>query len=115
MRFWAFAAAAVAFSGALLAHDAQAQTCRAQQIITNQCIWFALTELGGDLTEAKRAEQLATSTLVAGCSRGEYQMVLLRGTDITQRTIDRLRARGARDTRTVQVECAAAAKRAVSR
>jgi len=115
MRFLPVAAAVLACLGALSARDAHAQTCRAQQIITNQCVWFALAELGGDPAEAKRAEELATSTLVEGCSRGEYQMVLLRGTDVTQRTIERLRARGARDTRTVQLECAAAAKRVAAR
>jgi hypothetical protein len=104
-------ALALALCGPLFAEAAAAQTCRAQQIITNQCIWFALTELGGDAAEAKRAEELATSTLIGGCSPKEYQMVLLRGTDVTQRTIARLRAQGVRDIRTVQSACAAAARR----
>jgi hypothetical protein len=100
---------------ALAATRADAASCRAQQIMASQCTCFALEELGGDRSAAKRAETLATSTPIDGCSPGQYQMVLLRGTGATQSAIDRLRARGARDVGSVQAECAAAAGRIASR
>jgi hypothetical protein len=92
-----------------------AQGCRAQQIIASQCTWFALEELGGDTSAAKRAEKLATSTLIAGCSPGQYQMVLLHGTGATQVAIDRLRARGVRETAIVHSECTTEASRVLAR
>ena len=103
--------AAMGLAGALFATQAGAQSCRAQQIMMNQCTWFALEELGGRRSAAKAAEKLATSSLIDGCSPGEYQMVLLRGTAVTQTAAGRLRARGARDVGTVQSECAVAAAR----
>ena len=101
--------------GALITPPAGAQSCRAQQIVASQCAWFALEELGGDSAAAKRAETQATSTLIHGCSQGQYQMVLLRGTGVTQAAIERLRARGASDVSTVQAECAAAGRDVASR
>jgi hypothetical protein len=99
---------------ALTATPAGAQGCRAQQIIASQCTWFALEELGGDKGAAKRAEKLATSTLINGCSPGQYQMVLLHGTEATQVTIARLRARGSREVATVRAECTAEASHVVA-
>jgi hypothetical protein len=100
---------------ALVTTQAGAQGCRTQQIIASQCTWLALEELGGDTSAAKRAERLATSTLIDGCSPGQYQMVLLHGTGATQAAIDRLRARGAREVTIVHSECTAAASRVVAR
>ena len=74
---------------AWLTVPASAQGCRAQQIMTSQCTWFALEELGTNKQAAEQAEQEATSTLVQGCSQGEYQMVLLRGTPLANRVIAR--------------------------
>ena len=99
---------------ALTATPAGAQGCRAQQIIASQCTWFALEELGGDKGAAKRAEKLATSTLINGCSPGQYQMVLLHGTETTQVTIARLRARGSREVATVRAACTAEASHVVA-
>jgi hypothetical protein len=107
--------AAVILAAALPATQATAQGCRARQIMTSQCTWFALEELGGSRPDAARAEKEATSGLIDGCSPGEYQMVLLRGTGATQAAIQRLRARGVRDTAAVQVACAAEASRVVAR
>lgn len=115
MRVLRLSAIGLACFGALVTAEAHAQSCRVQQIMASQCTWFALEELGGDRAAAKRAETLATSTLIDGCSPGQYQMVLLRGTGVTQAAIDRLRARGARDVGTVQAECAAAAGRVAAR
>ena len=100
---------------ALTATPAGARGCRAQQIIASQCTWFALEELGGDASAAKRAEKLATSTLINGCSPGQYQMVLLHGTEATQAAVSRLRARGSREVAIVHSECTAAASRSVAR
>ena len=93
---------------------ALAQACQAQEIMTSQCAWFALEELGNP-SEAAQAEQEATSTLIGGCSAGEYQMVLLRGTGLSDPVVARLRARGTRDARAVRAECATAARRVANR
>jgi hypothetical protein len=100
---------------ALFTSPASAQSCRAQQIMTSQCTWFALEELRADKAAAKQAETEATSTLVAGCSQGEYQMVLLRGTPLADRVVARVRRGGSRDVATVRRECAAEASRAAAR
>jgi hypothetical protein len=92
-----------------------AQGCRAKQIMTSQCTWFALDELGADKKASAQAENEATSALVGGCSQGEYQMVLLRGTGLADGVVTRLRARGARDAAAVRAECAAAAGRVAGR
>jgi hypothetical protein len=97
--------------GPLGTQTATAQSCRAQEIVANQCTWLALDELGGSKSAARRAETLATSTLINGCSPGEYQMILLRGTGVTQAVMTQLRARGSRDVRTVRAACAAASAR----
>jgi hypothetical protein len=94
--------------------QARAQSCRAQQIIAGQCTWIALEELGGDKGAAKRAEKLATFTHIDGCSPGQYQMVLLHGTEATQVTIARLRARGSREVATVRAACTAEASHVVA-
>ena len=99
----------------LVTNQATAQGCCGQAIIASQCTWFALEELGVDASAAKRAEKLATSTLINGCSPGQYQMVLLQGAGATQAAIDRLRARGARETAIVHSECTAAASHVVAR
>ena len=62
---------------ALQPTQASAQSCRAQAIMTSQCAWFALEELGGSKQAAAQAQDEATSGLISGCSQGEYQMVLL--------------------------------------
>jgi hypothetical protein len=96
---------------ALPAAPALAQGCRAQQIMTSQCTWFALQELGGNKQAADQAEREATSTLVKGCSQGEYQMVLLRGTPLADRVAARFRSRGGHDAAAVRAECAVEARR----
>jgi hypothetical protein len=95
--------------------QASAQSCRAQAIMTSQCAWFALEELGGSKQAAAQAQDEATSGLIAGCSQGEYQMVLLRGTGLTQTVIQRLRTTGTRDTAAVRAACAAEARRMAAR
>jgi len=105
------AAAVLALLAAAPAQDAAAQTCRARQIMTSQCTWFALEELGGSSSVAAKAQNEATSELIDGCSQGQYQMVLLRGTGLTRDVIERLRARGVRETAAIQAECAAEAAR----
>lgn len=67
--------------------SASAQTCRALEIMTSQCVWFALDALKIDPAASKQAETDATSTLVAGCSQGEYQMALLRGRPLADRAV----------------------------
>jgi hypothetical protein len=114
MKVLGLPAICLACFGAPVATKAAAESCRAHQIISNQCT-FALEELGGDRSAAKRAEKLATSTLIDGCSPGQYQMVLLRGTAVTQSAVERLRARGARDVQAVQAECAAQTSRVALR
>ena len=99
---------------ALLSGSALAQGCRAREIMTSQCAWFALEELG-DRGEAAQAEQEATSTLIGGCSAGEYQMVLLRGTGLSDAVVARARARGTCNAGIVRAECAAAAGRVAAR
>jgi hypothetical protein len=101
--------------GALAPTDAFAQSCRAREIMTSQCTWFALEEVGGSKEAAAQAEKEATSGLIAGCSQGEYQMVMLRGTAVTRTVIPRLQAAGIRDTAAVRAECAAEARRIVGR
>jgi hypothetical protein len=115
MKVLRLAAICLVCFGAPAATKAAAESCRAHQIMSNQCTWLALEELGGDRSAAERAEKLATSTLIDGCSPGRYQMVLLRGTAVTQSAVVRLRARGARDVQTVQAECAAQASRVALR
>jgi hypothetical protein len=88
-----------------------AQGCRAQEIMTSQCTWFALEELRTNKQAAAEAEREATSTLVQGCSQGEYQMVLLRGTPLADRVIARVRSRGSHDAAAVRAECAAEARK----
>ena len=100
---------------ALQPSQASAQSCRAQAIMTSQCAWFALEELGGSKQAAAQAQNEATSWLIAGCSQGEYQMVLLRGTGLTQAVIERLRVTGTRDTAAVRAACAAEARRMAAR
>jgi hypothetical protein len=106
----ALAAASVLASGPALA-----QGCRAREIMTSQCVWFALEDLGGNEQARVDAEWEATSTLVAGCSAGQYQMVLLRGTGLSDPVVARARARGTRDAGTVRAECAAEAGRVAAR
>jgi hypothetical protein len=77
--------------------------------MVSQCTWFALEELGGAKAEAARAQREATSTLIDGCSPKEYQMVLLRGTGLSDPVVSRLRAAGSRDVALVQRECGAVA------
>ena len=95
---------------AWLPAPAAAQGCRAQQIMTSQCTWQALEELGTNKQAADEAEREATSTLVQGCSQGEYQMVLLRGTPLADRVIARFRSRS-HDAAAVRAECAAEARK----
>jgi hypothetical protein len=109
---WSLAALAI---GALHPSQALAQSCRAREIMTSQCAWFALEEIGGSKQAAVQAEQEATSGLVAGCSQGEYQMVLLRGTGVTQDVLQRLRTAGIRDTASVRAACDAEARRIAAR
>lgn len=97
---------------ALVPGGALAQSCRASAIIENQCIWFVLDELGGDRRAARQAEHAATSTLIDGCTQGEYQMVLLRGTHVTGNVTQQLRGRNTKDASVVRTACAAAAARA---
>jgi hypothetical protein len=92
-----------------------AQSCRAQQIMASQCTWFALEELGGAKAEAAKAQREATATLIDGCSSGEYQMVLLRGTGLSDAVLQRMRASGTRTVASVRRECAAEASRMASR
>src|SRR5215211_7869457 len=103
------------FLAAWPASLASAQGCRAKQIMTSQCMWFALDELGTDKKAAAQAQHEATSTLVAGCSQGEYQMVLLRGTGLSDGVVARLRARGARNVSAVRAECEAEANKIAGR
>ena len=109
------AAAVVFLAPALLITPAAAQACRAQQIMTSQCTWFALEELGGSKSAAAQAQREATSTLIDGCSQGEYQMVLLRGTGLSDPVVARLRSRGSRDAASVRRECAAQASQSARR
>ena len=97
------------------ASPASAQGCRAKQIMTSQCTWFALDELGTDKKAAAKAQHEATSTLVRGCSQGQYQMVLLRGTGLSDGVVARLRARRARNVAAVRAECAAEASKIAGR
>jgi hypothetical protein len=83
--------------------------------MTSQCAWFALEEVGGSKQAAAQAEQEATSGLGGGCSQGEYQMVLLRGTGMAQDVVLRLRTDGIRDTASVRAACAAEARRMAAR
>jgi hypothetical protein len=83
--------------------------------MTSQCTWFALEELGGNARAAKQAEREATSSLIDGCSQGEYQMVLLRGTGLSDPVVARLRGRGSRDAGAVRSECAVEASRVAAR
>jgi hypothetical protein len=92
-----------------------AQGCRAQEIMASQCTWFALEELRGSRTEALRAQREATSTLIDGCSAGEYQMVLLRGTGLSDAVVRRLQADGNRAVPAVRSACAAEAGRVAGR
>ena len=96
---------------AWLTQPTSAQGCRAQQIMTSQCTWFALQELGTNKQAADETEREATSTLVQGCSQGEYQMVLLRGTPLADWVIARVRSRGSHDAAAVRAECAAEARK----
>lgn len=91
------------------AGSASAQACRALEITTSQCTWMVLQEIGGDRRAAAQAEQEATSTLIDGCSQGEYQMVLLRGTGVTDAAAKVVRSRRARDPRQVRSICASIA------
>ncbi|HEY8565445.1 MAG TPA: hypothetical protein VIL65_08095 [Beijerinckiaceae bacterium] len=100
----------VAAIATILAPPASAQSCRAQAIMASQCTWPVLEEFGTDARAAKRAEQAATSGLIDGCTPGQYQMVLLRGTDVTQTVAQRLRSLSATDARSVQTACQAAAQ-----
>lgn len=109
------AAAVLVVASPLGTSAAMAQACRAQQIMTSQCTWFALEELGGSKSAMAEAEREATSTLIAGCSQGEYQMVLLRGTGLSDPVVARLRSRGTRDAAAVRRECAAQASQAAMR
>lgn len=95
--------------------QASAQSCRAREIVASQCAWFALEEVGGSKQAAAQAEHEATAGLIAGCSQGEYQMVLLRGTGVTRTVIQRLQAAGVRDTASVRAACAAEADRVAAR
>ena len=100
---------------ALQPTQAVAQSCRAREIMTSQCAWFALEEVGGSKQAAAQAEHEATAGLIAGCSQGEYQMVLLRGTGMTRTVVQQLQAAGVRDTASVRAACAAEARRMVAR
>jgi hypothetical protein len=80
--------------------------------MASQCVWFALDELKIDPAASKQAEAEATSTLVAGCSQGEYQMVLLRGNSLSDRAVASLRKSKAA---AVRRECAAQASRVGAR
>jgi hypothetical protein len=108
-------AAAALLAPSLLTAPASAQGCRAQQIMASQCTWFALEELGGSKSAAAQAQHEATSTLINGCSQGEYQMVLLRGTGLSDRVVARLRFGGTREVAAVRRECAAQASQAAMR
>jgi ethanolamine ammonia-lyase large subunit len=79
--------------------------------MTSQCTWFVLEKFGTDKQAADQAEREATLTLVEGCSQGEYQMVLLRGTPLADRVIARLQSRGRHDDAAVRAECAAEARK----
>lgn len=94
------------------ANLAFAQSCRARAIIASQCTWFVLDEVGGDRRASAQAQREATSTLIAGCSQGQYQMVLLRGTGITDSVLRTVKSQGIRDTRTIRATCRAAAAQA---
>ena len=96
---------------AWLTVPASAQGCRAQEIMTSQCTWFALEGLGTNKQAQEQAQNEATSTLVQGCSQGEYQMVLLRGTPLADRVIARVRPRGSHDAAAIRAECAAEARK----
>jgi hypothetical protein len=99
---------------AFFATPTSAQTCRAQEIMTSQCTWFALDELKIDPAASKQAETEVTSTLVAGCSQGEYQMVLLRGNSLADRAVANL-GKSKPDAAAVRRECAAQATRVGAR
>ena len=73
MKVLRLAAICLVCFGAPAATKAAAESCRAHQIMSNQCTWLALEELGGDRSAAERAEKLATSTLIDGCSPGQYR------------------------------------------
>jgi hypothetical protein len=91
------------------------ESCRAQAIMVSQCTWFALEELGGSKADIARAEQEATATLIRGCSPKEYQLVLLRGTGLSEPVVSRLRAGGNRDAASVRRECGAVAGQVAGR
>ncbi len=112
---WARSLTIGVFFLAWLTVPASAQGCRAQEIMTSQCTWFALEELRTSKQAAEQAEREATSTLVQGCSQGEYQMVLLRGTPLADRVIARFRSRGGHDAAAIRAECAAEARKIVVR
>ena len=92
-----------------------AHGCRAQQIMASQCTWFCLEEIGGSKRAAAQAQREATSTLIDGCSQGEYQMVLLRGTGLSDGVVARLRTSRKPDPAMVRAECAAAAQQVAAR
>jgi hypothetical protein len=88
---------------------AWAETCRAREIMTSQCTWFALQDLRGDRRAAAQAEKEATSNLIGGCSPGQYQMVLLRGNGLADAVAADLHRRGTRDPASVRAACRAEA------
>ena len=98
-----------------LATPSRAESCRAQEIMASQCTWFALEELRGSKAEMAKAQQEATSTLINGCSPKEYQMILLRGTGLSDPVVSRLRASGTRDVAAVRRECGAVASQMAGR
>lgn len=91
--------------GLMASPSGAAESCRVQQIMASQCTWFALEELRGSKAEAAKAQHEATSTLIDGCSSKEYQMVLLRGTGLSDAVVNRLRAAGSSDVARVRREC----------
>jgi hypothetical protein len=114
-RMWSRIICPLLLAGALgtlcFGHSANAaQICRSEQIMTSQCTWFALEELGGSKAAAAQAQREATSTLIEGCSAGEYQMVLLRGTGLSDAVVRRVRS-GARTVSAIRAECAIEARR----
>jgi hypothetical protein len=117
MRFsLSFVTVGLALAAALPATPSRAaEGCRAHQIMVSQCTWFALEELRGSKAEMVKAQQEATSTLIDGCSPKEYQMVLLRGTGLSDPVVSRLRASGTRDVASVRRECGAVAGQMIGR
>lgn len=108
-------ASALALGALAAAAPASAQSCRAREIMASQCTWFALEEIGGSLAAAARAQQEATSDLIGGCSPKAYQMILLRGTGLSDEVVSRLRPQGLRDEASVRTQCLAEARRVMAR